>query len=339
VQVSKGKLAAVVAAVIVLSGIALVLIKPQALSPGYFTLRTFTDDASGLMDGTPVRLDGIRVGYLDTQKLTASRDLRRKVELTLKISSNYLAKIPADSVAGLAADNLLGDQYISIHRGHAGQPIAAGSELAAMQSRDITKMMARLSQEFDEFQAIAVRADQLLTTVNAGGGGALGKLKQDPTIKQSATAATELDRLVNDIQHGHGTLTKLFFDDPIAAQMDSPMKRIDAVMADANATTGKLKDFTQGMDDVSAEIRSLQDTVKAGKGTLGGLDELQQRFGELSGKVAAMQDRINSGQGTLGQFLVNPQLNNAIAGTTHEFQELAKGLKANPRKFIALRLF
>ena len=52
-----------------------------------------------------------------------------------------------------------------------------------------------------------------------------------------------------------------------------------------------------------------------------------------------MMDRINSGQGTFGQLMVNPQLSEALAGTTREFQELAKGLRANPGKFIALKLF
>ena len=65
----------------------------------------------------------------------------------------------------------------------------------------------------------------------------------------------------------------------------------------------------------------------------------RQRLARRPARLTAMQDKVNSGQGTLGQFLVNPQLNEAIAGTTHEFQELAKGLRANPRKFIALRLF
>jgi len=50
-------------------------------------------------------------------------------------------------------------------------------------------------------------------------------------------------------------------------------------------------------------------------------------------------DRVNSGQGTIGQLMVNPQLNEALAGTTREFQEFAKGVRANPRKYIALKIF
>ncbi len=337
--VSKAKLVVVLAGVAVVSGIAVALLRVEALSPGYVTLHTYTDDASGLMDGTPVRLDGIRVGFLEAQDLTNSRNLLRKVKLTFKVRNEYLVKIPADSVVGLASDNLLGDQYLAIHRGRAAEPIAAGSEVAAFQGQDISKIMAGMGRQFDAFQAIAARADKLLTTVNAGGGGALGKLAQDPTLKQSAGAKSELDQLMDEVQHGHGTLAKLMHEDPLQAQLEAPLKRVDAVMADANATTAKLKEFTERMDAVSAEVRTLQDMVKAGKGTIGGLNELQQRFDELSVKVAAMQERLSGGQGTLGQVMVNPALNDAIAGTTREFQELAKGIRANPRKFIAIRLF
>ena len=49
-------------------------------------------------------------------------------------------------------------------------------------------------------------------------------------------------------------------------------------------------------------------------------------------------DKINAGQGTLGQFLVNPQLYDALNGATREFQSLAKDMRANPKKFLTIRL-
>jgi phospholipid/cholesterol/gamma-HCH transport system substrate-binding protein len=49
-------------------------------------------------------------------------------------------------------------------------------------------------------------------------------------------------------------------------------------------------------------------------------------------------DKINSGQGTLGQLMVNPQLYEALTGTTREFQSLAKDMRANPKKFLTIRL-
>ena len=114
---------------------------------------------------------------------------------------------------------------------------------------------------------------------------------------------------------------------------------MDAIMASAGATSDRLKEFKDGLDGASGEFQKLKGEVDAGKGSFARLNQLQTRFDELSVKMDGMMDRINSGSGTAGQLMVNPQLTEALAGTTREFQELAKGLKANPRKFIALRLF
>ena len=73
------------------------LFQAKDLSPGYVKLHTFLDDAEGLMDGTQVRLNGIPVGYLDSQRLTNSRDPQRKVRFDLNVKESYLRDIPADS--------------------------------------------------------------------------------------------------------------------------------------------------------------------------------------------------------------------------------------------------
>ena len=69
------------------------------------------------------------------------------------------------------------------------------------------------------------------------------------------------------------------------------------------------------------------------------MNELQQRFDGLTVKWNAMMDRMTAGQGTIGQLMVNPQLNQALDSATREFQELAKGLTTNPRKFFTIRVF
>ena len=55
-------------------------------------------------------------------------------------------------------------------------------------------------------------------------------------------------------------------------------------------------------------------------------------------KLNGTMDKINSGQGTLGQFMVNPQLYESLTGATREFQSLAKDMRANPKKFLTIRL-
>jgi phospholipid/cholesterol/gamma-HCH transport system substrate-binding protein len=55
-------------------------------------------------------------------------------------------------------------------------------------------------------------------------------------------------------------------------------------------------------------------------------------------KLDSILDKINSGQGTIGQLLVNPQLYESLDGTTREMQGLLKDFRANPKKFLRIKL-
>jgi phospholipid/cholesterol/gamma-HCH transport system substrate-binding protein len=197
--------------------------------------------------------------------------------------------------------------------------------LGNTEAADVTRRMARMSQELDRLQDIFTRADKLVSSA--------------PKMPAGGGISAEFDGLMADVQHGHGTLTKLLFDDPLDAQLQAPLKQLEAIMSSADTTSARLKEFSDGLDLATTEFRALQAELKAGKGSLAKLDQLQARFDELTAKIDGMMARINSGQGTIGQLMVNPQLNEALAGTTREFQELAKGLKANPRKFVSIRVF
>jgi phospholipid/cholesterol/gamma-HCH transport system substrate-binding protein len=55
-------------------------------------------------------------------------------------------------------------------------------------------------------------------------------------------------------------------------------------------------------------------------------------------KFSGTLDKLNAGQGTVGQFLVNQQLYQSLNGATREFQDLAKDIRANPKKFLRIKL-
>src|ERR1700722_9275362 len=86
-------------------------------------LRTYMDDASGLGDGTAVRLNGITIGYLDRLELTGSRDPQRAVGFDMLVSPDYLAQIPVDSLVGIGAANLLGDKFLNITKGQSPEHV------------------------------------------------------------------------------------------------------------------------------------------------------------------------------------------------------------------------
>ena len=330
------KAVVVMGAIAVLAGSGYLLYRARNLSPGHVHLHTYMDDAAGLVDGTQVRLNGIPVGYLDAQKLTNSRDPNRKIQFDLLVKSSYLRDIPVDSQVGLASDNLLGDLYIGIRQGKSTKTVEAGAELVAVQAQDITRMMAQMSRQLDRLQEVVTRADKLTAGIVKGKGN-IGKLVNNP--QTAAGVSGELDQLMADVQKGKGTMSMLMYHDPLAGQLESPMKRLEAIGKAFDSTSAKLGDFQKDVESVSAEFTALQKEMKAGNGSAAKIGTLQAQLDQLSVKVNGMMDRVNAGQGTIGQLMINPQLNEALAGATRDFQEFAKAVKANPRKSIALKIF
>ncbi|MEO8369125.1 MAG: MlaD family protein [Candidatus Solibacter sp.] len=336
-----------IAAFLVLAVLIFLLTSSKGLFQKTARLRTYMDDASGMAEGTPVRLNGFSIGTLDQIELTKSTEPKRSVQFVMKVRENFLQQIPVDSVAGISAANLLGDKFINITKGRAAQVVKDGAEIKSLQSQDIPELMAQSANLLQTFQTIVNRLDSLLAGIEQGKGN-IGKLLKDEELYNRLNGiASEGQNLLSDIRKGQGTISKLIYDDALYQEIRSPIKRVDALLADlqaGNGSAGKLLKDPALYDEAKAslaEIRALLADLNAGKGTAGKLlkdDALHKRLEELVAKFNGTIDKINSGQGTLGQMLVNPALYDSLTGATREFQSLAKDMRANPKKFLTIRL-
>jgi len=310
-------------------------------------LRTYMDDASGIPDGATVRLNGITIGALNKLVLTNSRDPKRIVEFDMQVRAKYLPEIPVDSVAGISAANLLGDKFINITKGMDSKHVEDGAELRSLDTQDIPELLKSASTVFDSLQHVVLRLDNLIGGVEQGKGN-IGLLLNDTALYDRLKAiGTEMQGLLGDVRHGKGTFSKLIYDDELYRDLQAPIKRIDAILADVqggNGTAGKLLKDPTLFDEAKLtvdQIKTLIADVNAGKGTAGRLlkdDQLSRRLDELVGKLNGTIDKLNTGQGTLGQLIVNPQLYDSLNGATKEFQSLAKDMRANPKKFLTIKL-
>jgi phospholipid/cholesterol/gamma-HCH transport system substrate-binding protein len=328
-----------------------VLIFLLTSSRGFFQktvlLHTFMQDASGMSESTPVRLNGFTIGSVDSVALTKSADLKRSVEFQMKVQDKFLSQIPVDSLAGISAANLLGDNFINITKGHSTQTVKDGAEIISSQAKDIPELMSQAANLLQTFQSIVNRLDSLLAGIEQGKGNIGKLLKDDELYTRLNGIATEGQNLLADVRHGKGTISKLIYEDDLYQELRAPIKRVDAILADLQSgkgSAGKLLKDPALYDEARAsltEIRTLLADLNAGKGTAGKLlkdDKLHQRMDDLIAKFNGTIDKINAGQGTIGQLLVNPQLYEALTGATREFQSLAKDVRANPKKFLTIRL-
>jgi phospholipid/cholesterol/gamma-HCH transport system substrate-binding protein len=310
-------------------------------------LRTYMDDASGIATGSVVRLNGIPVGYLDELRLTNSRIPNRTVEFDMQIQLQYFKDIPLDSVAAVAAANLLGDKFINITKGQSTQTVKPGDTLASAEVQDIPELMAQSANILKSFQTVVNRVDSLLAGVEAGKGNIGLFLKDEELYTRLTGIESEMQRLLNEIHTGNGTISKLIHSDELYQDVRAPLRRMDGILAglqNGQGTAGKLLTDAALYEDIRTslgEMRALVADLNAGKGTAGKLlksDELSNRMNALLAHMDSTIDRLNSGQGTLGQLIVNPQLYTTLNSATREFSDLARDMRANPKKFLTIRL-
>jgi phospholipid/cholesterol/gamma-HCH transport system substrate-binding protein len=90
---------------------------------GYEVTARF-DRVEGLRDGGDVRISGIKVGTIISQRLDPKTYLA-----VVKMSIDPSVKLPVDTVATISSSGLLGDKYLSLEPGNEDKNIPPGGTI------------------------------------------------------------------------------------------------------------------------------------------------------------------------------------------------------------------
>ncbi len=308
---------------------------------------TYMDDSAALAKGAPVRLNGILAGKVKDVALSGERTPLRIIRISLEVDKKMLPLIPVDSVAAISAENVLGTKYINIKKGLAAVAVQPGAEIKSLDTREFDEVVQQSYSLLTSLQGIVKRVDTIVGLVEVGQG-SIGKLLVDETLYNKILAiVTEGQKITAALTTDKGTIGKLIYDDKLYTDVRGSLAKVDSLLADlqqGKGTAGKLlKDDALYADTRKsvAELNKLIADLNAGKGTAGKLlksEELHDQLKASIGRVDLMLDKINAGQGTLGQLLVNPQLYDSVNGATRELNGLLKDFRANPKKFLHIKL-
>jgi len=308
---------------------------------------TYMDDSAALARGAPVRLNGIVIGNVGSVDLSGDPTPRRTVRIEMVVVASRLAEIPVDSLASISAENVLGTKYINIKRGSSPKTVAPGGEIP---SRDVSEFDEVVQSGYDVMvaaRALLKRIDGVVNEMEAGKG-TIGKLLVDDRLYQNLNATvSEAQKVTASLNKGEGTLGRLLHDAALYEEIRGSVRRLDTLLAGVErgeGTAGRLiKDpalYEEARKSVT-ELKRLTEDLNAGKGTAGKLlkdDELHRRIRDTVAKLENTLDRVNSGEGTIGQLLVNPSLYNSLNDTSREIHGLIKDFRANPKKFLRIKL-
>lgn len=308
---------------------------------------TFLDDSYAITPGSPVRLNGILIGEIKGVALSGEVDPNRVIRVEMEVDQEMLAGIPTDSIATIAALNVLGAKYINIKRGTAQTTVPPGGEIASLDTRGFEEVVASGYEVMTAVRGLVKRVSDILEDVE-GGKGSIGKLLTDEALYNNLNGTVAEARKVTEaLNRGEGTIGKLLQEEALYNDLRATMSRVDRVIEDLQSgqgTAGKLLKDPAVYDELRAtvgEMRKLVADVNAGKGTAGKLlkdEQLHQRIAAVVDRLDQTLEKVNTGEGTLGQLLVNPQLYESLNGATHELQGLMKDFRANPKKFLRIKL-
>lgn len=311
------------------------------------TLRCYFENASGVKNGAPVTLEGVTIGNVVRIRVVPDRN-PTPVEVTMRLSPEYLHDLHTDSTAGIAQAGVLGDSFVDIDSTHAsGPPPPDRSELKTSGSPSIQDVIRTSSVSIDEIHTLTLKVEKLVDTLNSTKGTA-GELINDPTLGKKITQiATDLQTITGAISSSKGSLGKLVNDDTLYTRANAAIDNVNKITADLNGgkgTAGKLlKDDSlyNNLNEAIANTKELVSQVNAGKGALGKMAKdpaFAQKLDDTVSRLDSILKGIDEGKGTVGQLIQNRALYDHADQALDQTQQLVKMIRDDPKKYLVIRL-
>ncbi|MBV8709616.1 MAG: MCE family protein [Acidobacteriaceae bacterium] len=310
-------------------------------------LHMYTSDAAGLTPGAPVRINGIQAGTVRRVELSGETNPQRVIRVDFVVDQDMQKQIPVDSISSVASDNLLGStKFLQINKGTRPDIIQAGATVKSADTRQFDALIQQGYNVLDAMQLILGKVQDIVAAVEVGKG-TIGKLLVDETLYNSLQATVNQVQVLAATLNSKRGIGRIINDEAFYNQVQSILGRFDQITADLQAGKGTagmlLKDpkIANDLDSSLDQINTILTKINNGQGSIGKLindPKMANQLSEAVTKLNVTLDKVNSGQGTIGQLLVNPQLYESTNGTTRELHDLLRDFRANPKKFLTIKL-
>lgn len=260
-------------------------------------------NVGGLETAAAVTIDGFKVGQVRDIEFDYKHPGKIKVTLAL----NKDLRLPSDSRA-IITPSMLGGPSIEIKLGKSHTLIDRGGEIPA---DAVTGLMSTVNDEImPRVIRILPTLDSLLFNLNATAEH-INTLSSHPALYASIS---RLDMITANV-----------------AALSSSLKaavgtQVPAVLNNAYAITTRLDSVTADLQLLSAQLKSLPL-----EGTMDNVMATTENLRRLS-------DDLNNPNGTIGQLMQNPELYNRLSRVTADIDSLILDIKANPKRYISIKL-
>jgi phospholipid/cholesterol/gamma-HCH transport system substrate-binding protein len=339
----------VLAASIVLAILILLMSGTGGIFTSKVTLVSYFDNAGGLREGAPVRLQGVDIGNV-TRIMVVSDPSRQlaPVQVTMKVIPKYHKNIRKDSVTTLSTAGVLGETYIDINSSVAkGLEAQEGDVMTTRESPQIEDVVRASQSTLQNMDSLLKRVDRIVAFVESGQG-SIGKAIYDPALYNQLNATVaQFQGLVANVANGKGSLGKLLVDDQLYKSANDTVDKLNHIIDDLRAgkgTAGKFLSDSALYDNANktmASVKQMTDDINAGKGAIGVMardEQFAKKLKVTMDNVAQLTQELNNPSGSIGKFLHDPALYDNTNNLLVETRSLIKAIRENPKKYLTIHV-
>jgi len=320
--------------------IASVLIFMVSGTGGFFwqrySIKTVFSDISGLKEGAPVRVAGVEVGSVKKMDFVGD-----KVEVTMEVSKEQMSRITDRSSASLGSVSLLGEAAIDVTANSQGTPIPEWGYVRSGPPPGSLSTAAEAATKSLE------TTNTLLEEVRQGRG-TLGKLVTDDALyRQLNDFVASAEAVTRGINAGRGTLGRLATNPAAAASLERSLQNLEMVTARIRNGEGSLGQLlnddalSKSVTSATSNLDAITGRINKGEGTAGKLitdAELYNRLNSMADRLDKLTAALSQGEGTAGQLLHDKRLYENMNGAVTQLQDLLKEIKADPKKYLNVKV-
>ena len=293
------------AVLVVLSLILIVFLfnylKGQNLLGSSKKLHVVYDNVGGLSPSSPVSINGLTIGKVQSIQFTDDGSAKLKVELL--IESNF--EFSKNSTAELFDTGLLGGKGVNIIPAFDNAENAvSGDFLTGSVKPGMMDLVGQtLTPLQDKIGTVLISADSLLTNLNS--------VFDDATKNSLKSGISQLETTISSFKNTSISLNQL-----IANNKD----KLESTLSNVEGMSSNLSKITDSIANAN-----LSKTINDLQATVGNFDKLLSR--------------IESGEGSIGKLLKDEGLYENLEGASLQLEQLLEDMKLNPKRYVHFSLF
>jgi phospholipid/cholesterol/gamma-HCH transport system substrate-binding protein len=245
--------------------------------------------------------DEVQVNGLRKGTVQSVALIRDHVSVNLALSSDIM--LTTDCRVAVRNVGLMGEKVIAVDLHDSGVPYTARDTIPGVYERGIPEVVAGLSGTVDAIAELATQLKGLADAMDKN-----GNLTQ--TLVNLHTTSEELKAAVIENR----------------AQLRQTLGNFNAASKTARALT----------TDREAELRKALESFER---SAAGLERLTVRLDSLRTTLQSVAGKVDHGDGTLGRMVNDPKLYEEAKQAATELKALIADIKANPKKYVNVKVF